>query len=110
MGNLAYVRAFSKQQKTSYANLTEPQKRYIKAKEQYEQADKYLSWFYSNCKRTETGAVDFESMTDSELDTFEQVNKNKEKAVRVMSKLEDQIDVEYTLSVFLQTNTHSMSF
>lgn len=110
MGSITYQKAFKKQQKISFANLDEKQRKYIKAKLRFEQLDKYLAWFYSTCKRLENGAVDWNSLSEKELDFFDNANKEKDKALRTMSKLEEQIDVDYTLSVFLQTNTHSMSF
>lgn len=110
MGNLGYQRAFLKQRKKSYRGLTEEQKKYIKAKEFYDLADKELIRFYSTKKRKENGSVDFENMDEYELDLFELLNKQKEKAYKTMDKLESVIDVDCTLSIFLQINTHSMSF
>jgi hypothetical protein len=110
MGNITYQKAFRKQQRKSYKGLTEEQKKYIKAKEFYELADKELNRFYSTAKRKDNGNVDFENMEEHDLDLFEHLNKSKDKAFRVMSKLEDIIDIDYTLNMFLQINTHSMSF
>ncbi len=110
MGNLAYQKAFQRQQKVSYKNLDENQKKYIKAKEKFEQMDKALNYFYSHCKRLYNNAVDWNALTDEELDAFEFWNKEKDKALAIMNKLEDIIDIDYTLNVFLQANTHSMSF
>ena len=110
MGNLQYQKASAKQMKKTYKGLDDKQKRYIKAKERYEEYDKALAYFYSHCKRNANGAVDFENMSEAELDKFEEYNKEKNKAFRAMSRLEEQIDVGYTLSLFLQINTHSMSF
>lgn len=110
MGNLTYEKAHRKQQKVSYKNLSDNETKYIKAKQRFEQLEKGLSFFYSHCKRKENGAVDFENMSESDLDFFEEMNKEREKALRIMSKLEDVIDVDRALTIFLQTNTHSMSF
>lgn len=110
MGTLSYKKAFNKQLKTSYKGLDSNQKKYIKAKEKYEQMEKALNYFYSHCKRLNNNAVDWSAMTDKELDNFEFWNKEKDKALSVMTKLENIIDVDYTLSYFLQINTHSMSF
>lgn len=110
MGSLTYQKAFRKQQKTSYKGLDENQRKYIKAKERFEQMDKSLNYFYSNCKRTELGAVDWGSLSEEELNNFEFENKEKDKALAIMSELETVIDVEYTLNVFMQINIHSMSF
>ncbi|MCD7996421.1 MAG: hypothetical protein LUH21_04220 [Clostridiales bacterium] len=110
MGNLTYNAAFRKQQKVSYRGLDDNQKKYIKAKELYEQMEKTLNFFYSHCKRNQNGVVDFESLSSEELDAFEWWNKQKDKAFSKMSKLENIIDVDFTLNLFLQINTHSMSF
>lgn len=110
MGNLTYIRAFQKQQKISYKGLSVNQKKYIKAKEKFEQMDKALISFYSSAKRTLNGAVDFSNLSDDELNAFEFWNKEKEKALKCMDRLENEIDVDDTLNLFLQINTHSMSF
>lgn len=110
MGNIAYEKAFRKQLKTSYKGLSDNQRNYVKAKELFEQMDKGLSDFYTHCKRTAMGAADFQNMSEQELDLFEHLNKQKEKAMRTMSRLEDVIDVDLTLNIFRQINTHSMSF
>lgn len=110
MGNLAYQRAFSKQQKKSYKGLTEEQRKYIKAKESYDLADKELNRFYSTVKRKESGSVDFDNMEEANLDLFEYLNKMQNKAYKTMNKLANIIDVDYTFNVYLQINTHSMSF
>lgn len=110
MGNIAYQKAFRKQQKKSYKGLTEEQRKYIKAKETYEMAEKELNRFYSTANRKENGNVDFENMSELDLDLFEHLNKTKEKAFKTMDRLENIVDVEYTLNMFLQINTHSMSY
>lgn len=110
MGNIAYQKAFRSQLKKSYKGLDDNQKKYIKAKEKFEQMDKALNYFYSHCNRLTNGAVDWDSLTENELDNFEFWNKEKDKALAIMNKLENIIDVDYTLTYFLQINTHSMSF
>ena len=110
VGNLQYQKAYRKQQKTTYKGLTTEQKRYIKAKERYTEMDKALAWFYSRCKRTETGAVDWNVLTEREIDDFEFWNKEKDKAYRQMSRLAEVIDTDLAETVFLQINTHSASF
>ena len=110
MGTLAYQKAFRKQLKTRYKGLDKNQLKYIKAKEKFEQMDKALNYFYSHCKRLNNNAVDWSALTDKELDNFEFWNKEKDRALSTMSKLENIIDVDDTLTYFLQINTHSMSF
>lgn len=110
MGNIQYQKAFRKQQKIRYKGLDENQKKYIKSKERFEQFDKALSYFYMHCVRSDSGAVDWSRMSEEELDYFDMINKEKERALHSMSNLENKIDVDYTLNMFLQTNTHSMSF
>lgn len=94
----------------SYKGLNDAQKRYIKAKEKFEQMDKALNSFYSSAKRNPNGSIDFVNLSDDELDAFEFWNKEKDKAMKCMDRLEEVIDLDYTLNLFLQLNTHSMSF
>ncbi len=110
MGSIQYQKAFRKQLKKSYKGLDKNQKKYIKLKEKYEQYDKALSDFYAHCKRLKNGAVDWGQLSDTEQDLFEYWNREKDSALRAMSRLETIIDVDYTLRVYLQINTHSMSF
>lgn len=110
MGNLAYQKAAAKQQKISYKGLTQKEREYIRAKREFEQADKELGRFYRLAPRNEFGAVDFQSMKEQELDLFEFLNQKKDRAMKKMMRYETQIDVEYTLSLFQQINLHSMSF
>lgn len=111
MGNLQYQRAFTKQLKTIYKGLTPKQKRYVKAEEERRITDKGLNDFYARAPRSLSGAVDWESLTEQQLDYFEQINKRHEKAIKTMSRLEDNgLDGDNTLKIFMQLNTHSMSF
>ena len=110
MGTLAYQRALKKQQKTLYKGLSNEQKKYVKAWETFLQMERELINFFARCKRKASGEVDWSSLTEEELDLYEWQNKSKDKALSIMSKLEDIIDTNYTLNVFRQINTHSMSF
>lgn len=110
MGNLTYVKASMKQQKKTCKGLTKEQKDYIKAKEAFEQADKELGVFWRVAPRDENGAVDFKHLDETTLNWFDYIVKIKDKAMDRMHKLEEQIDVDYTLTVYQQINTHSMSF
>lgn len=111
MGNLQYQRAFNKQLKTTYKGLTPEQKRYVKAEEECRITDKGLNDFYAHTPRSENGAVAWEALTEQQLDYFQQLNRRHEKAVRTMSRLEEGgLDGDHALKVFMQINTHSMSF
>lgn len=111
MGNLQYQRAFRQQQKTTYKSLTLEQKRYVKAEEERRITGKGLNDFYAHAPRFQNGAVDWQALTEQQLDYFEQINKRHERAIRTMSRLEDNgLDGDKILKVFMQINTHSMSF
>lgn len=111
MGNLQYQRAFRQQQKTTYKGLTPEQKRYVKAEEERRITDKALGDFYAHAPRNNNGAVDWGALTEQQIDYFDEINKRHEKAVRTMSRLESNgLDGDYALNVFMQINTHSMSF
>lgn len=111
MSSLQYQKAFRKQQKTKYKGLTPEQKQYIKAEEERRITDKGLNDFYAHAPRNNNGAVNWNALTEQQLDYFEQLNRQHNKAVRTMSRLEDGgLDGDYTLKIFMQINTHSMSF
>lgn len=111
MGTLQYQRVFRKQQKTSYKGLTPEQRRYVKAEEVRRITDKGLNDFYAHVPRFANGAVDWNALNEQQLDYFEEINKRHEKAINTMSRLEDNgLDGDYALNVFMQINTHSMSF
>lgn len=100
-----------RQRKTSYKRLTSDQKKYIKAWERMEQFDKDLSRFWSTAPRLENHSVDWSSMDENQLDYFHYLDKEKSKAMRTMSKLEDAgLDTMLAFSVFAQLNLHGTSF
>lgn len=110
MGNLICEKVARRQLKKRYKGLDSKQKQYIKAKEKFEILEKDLASFYLSAKRLSSGAVDFKNMTESELDYFEWLNREKTKAMRAMERLEKQIDVDFTLNYFREINLHSESF
>lgn len=111
MGNLQYQKAFRKQQKTTYKGLTPTQRRYAKAEEERRITDKGLADFYAHAPRSINGAVDWNALTEQQLDYFDEINKRHERAIKTMSQLEDNgLDGDYVLNIFMQINTRSMSF
>ena len=67
--------------------------------------------FWRTVPRSRSGAVDWNRMTDLQLDYFEQINKNHERNIKRISKLEESgIDVEYTLNLFRELNCNSVCF
>lgn len=77
--NLRYVKTCQKLNKKRYKGLTDRQKKYIKAREAYEQSERAMDDFWRTAPRSGSGAVGWESMTDSQLDYFEEINKNHER-------------------------------
>lgn len=100
MENIAYIKAFQKQQKISYKGLNDAPKKYIKAKEKFEQMDKALNSFYSSVKRNPNGSVDFANLSNDELDAFNFWNKEKEKALKCMDRLENYRCKRYSKPIF----------
>ena len=106
----AYEKADARMRKKNYKGLTDKQRRYIKALEKHRQCEKELSHFYRTAKRNQYGAVDFQNISDVELDLFEHLNRENEKALKSMERLEEQIDAEHTVEIFKQQNIHSACF
>lgn len=109
--NLRYAKTCQKLNKKRYKGLTDEQKKYIKAREACEQSEKAMNDFWRTAPRTDNGAIGWESMTDSQLDYFEEINKIHERNIKRISKLEESgIDVEYTLNLFRELNCNSVCF
>lgn len=109
--NLRYAKTCRKLNKERCKGLTDEQKKYIKSKEAYEQSEKAMNDFWKTALRTDSGAVGWESMTDSQLDYFGEINKIHERNIKRISKLEESgIGVEYTLNLFRELNCNSVCF
>lgn len=96
--------------KVTYDGLSKNQKEYIITRNKYNQVDKELNYFYRTCKRNESNNVDWDSLSESELDYFDYIYKNSQKLLNKMIRLSEKIDVEQTESTFLQINCNSVSF
>lgn len=96
--------------KVRYDGFNETEIKYIKTVKEYEQIDKELSNFYATCKRKPTGQVDWESMSENELDYFDYIYQKSEKLLKRKSKLEEKINSDEVLRVFVQINLNSVSF
>lgn len=111
--NIRFIKTSSSQnKKVRYDGLSKDEVTYIKTVKKQEQFSKELDDFYKIAKRNNLGAIDWDSMDETELDYFDYVYKNNEKLLKKISKLEDTKiqDTDRVLSVFLQLNTNSQSF
>lgn len=109
--NLRYVKTYKKLNRKRYKGLTDEQKKYIKAKEAYEQSEKDMNDFWKIAPRSETGAVDWNKLTKEQLDYFDELSKRHRRNIKKVSKLEDSgIDIEYTLLLFRELNCNSVCF
>lgn len=94
----------------SYKGLTDEEKKYIQLKEKFDIIDKDYNNFYKTAPRNHNGCVDWCQLSEKEMNYFDYLYKQHEKMLSKMSNLEDAIDVDYALNIFLQINTHSQSF
>jgi len=79
--------------------------------EYWQQIEKELNKFWATAKRLDNKSVDWESMTQNELDYFEYIYKKSESIQRKLSKLEDNgINGHETMKLFMELNNHSISF
>lgn len=109
--NLRYQKADKAWRKKSYKGLSEDQKRMIKLTEKYEQLDKDLNYFWQTAPRNINGAVDWDNCTTEQLEYFEYINKDLEKTLKAITKMEDKgIMQEDCMRVFMQLNTKSVCF
>ncbi|MBD5589123.1 hypothetical protein [Clostridium botulinum] len=109
--NLRYKKTSERlNKKVRYDGLSKDEVKYIKSKKQYEQIEKDLNNFWTTAPRKQNNSVDWESMSESELNYFDYIYKESEKLLKTLSKLEDTIDVDKTLNIFLQLNCKSASY
>lgn len=109
--NLRYKKVSERlNKKVRYDGLSKDEVKYIKSKKQYEQIEKDLNNFWATAPKKQNNSIDWESMSESELDYFDYMYKASEKLLKVLSKLEDKIDVDKTLNIFLQLNCKSASY
>lgn len=109
--NLRYKKVSERlNKKVRYDGLSKDEVKYIKSKKQYEQIEKDLNNFWDTAPKKQNNSIDWESMSESELDYFYYMYKASEKLLKVLSKLEDKIDVDKTLNIFLQLNCKSASY
>ena len=94
-----------------YDGLTKEQVSYIKAKREYDQVEKDLNNFWSTVPRKENKSVDWDKLSEQELDYFDNIYKQSEKLIKKMSKLQiEGVDIDSTISIFNQLNCHSASY
>jgi oligoendopeptidase F len=85
--------AHNKSLKISYRGLDRKEIKIIKAIELKERAEKELygvNGFYQLSKRTQTGAIDWDSLTERELNLFDSLNRKIEKSNKVLNTLSEE--------------------
>ena len=112
MSQKTIMLAHKKSLKKSYKHLDVKQKKIIKAIETKDFAEKELygaRGFFALAPR-KNGAVDFEVMTQKELDIFKIIQKKLEKACNSLFKFTDE-EVNEAKNLFNKTQfTYSQSF
>ena len=96
--------------KIRYDGFDDKEIKYIKTVKEYERVDRELNKFYSICKRTKHGQVDWNSMSEDELDYFDYIYKKSEKLLKMRNKLEDEVDADRVMELFMKLNIRSVSF
>jgi hypothetical protein len=100
--------AINKYLKTTYKHLNNKEKKIIKAREQLDYISKELyghRGFYALAPRTKNGAVDWDLLSDREIDYFKQINNDSEKCRKFLSKYDD----DYVLNLMKYHQQHQFS-
>ena len=110
--NLRYQKVSSSiNKKVRYDGFSAEEVKYLKAINEKKQADKDLNLFWATAPRIEGRNVDWNSMSETEIDFFDYINKKVEKLSKKISRLEDLgIDAEQVIEMFTQLNCHSASY
>jgi hypothetical protein len=104
--------------RVSYKHLTDFQKKFIKLSKAVEPLERALYGhygFYKTCKRTTTGAVDWDVMSIDQLTYFDGIYKSHIKAVKRLNNFIDKHNLteQQQLEIFRmfnQTNCNSVCF
>lgn len=96
--------------KVRYDGFRPEQVKYIKLVREYQCLDIELNRFYRDCKRTETGSVDWDTLDVKTLDWFDFIYKKHEKMQSKISKLEERIDGSEVMRLFMELNCNSVCF
>lgn len=96
--------------KVTYSGLSDLEKKYVKTVMKYRQKTKDLDNFYKYCKRTETGQVDWDSMSKEELDNFDYIYKQAEILYNRKTNMENDIDGDSVMNKFMQINNRSINY
>lgn len=98
-------------QKQSFKYLSKLEKQYVKAQLHNRQVSKELNQFWKDAPRTETGAVDWDSLSTSELDYFNMIYKESCRVLKKIDRLEKKgVNGDITMDKFNQLNNHSTCF
>jgi hypothetical protein len=97
--------------KVRYDGFSQDEITIIKTKKKLDQAEKELSYFWANAPRMNNNNVDWDRMTEQELDHFEYIYKQQERLLKKMSKFEDKgFKIDKILNLFMKLNITSASY
>ncbi|MCM3273057.1 hypothetical protein [Paenibacillus elgii] len=97
--------------KVRYDGFSPEEIKIIKIQKKFEQYDNELNNFWANAPRNENKSVAWDKLNESELNLFEYINKQKEKALKQIIKYEEKgHNVERIMDVFMKLNVKSVCF
>lgn len=110
--NLRYQKVCSRiNKKVRYDGFTKDEVILIKTQKQYEQVQKELSKFWSTAPRTESNQVNWDAIDINILDYFEYIQKQSEKLLKKISKLEDKgLEIDKIMNMFMMLNCNSVNY
>lgn len=92
------------------SGLTKDEKDYIKAFKERGNTLKHLTYLYGKYPRLPNAAVDWDSLSESDLNEFECAQRKNERLQKKLSKLEDKLDVKAIWNKYNDINNHSESY
>lgn len=110
--NLRYKKVSERiNKKERYDGFNKDEIKAIKITKQYRQIDKELSRFWATALRKDNNNVDWDNMSEEQLDYFEHINKISERLLKTLSKLEEKgIDIDRVINMFNMINCNSVSY
>lgn len=97
--------------KVRYDGFSQDEILIIKTKKKLDHAEREMNDFWKNAPRKDNRSVNWDRMTEQELDHFEYIQSQQDRLLRRMNKFEDQgFEIDKIMNLFMKLNITSASY
>ncbi|MBU7316115.1 hypothetical protein [Paenibacillus oleatilyticus] len=110
--NLRYKKTAQRiDKKVRYDGFTPEEIKIIKTQKKFEQYEKEMNTFWAYAPRNENKGVAWERLSEDEMNLFEYINKQKEKALKQIVKYENKgFSIDKIMERFMKLNVKSVCY